>query len=105
MPRHQLVDSVEFKEGATGKFETALITFEKDVQFDESPAEELTIQIGGAKVFVSARDFSGAPLKVVASRQIVGETDASVPNKPTRIALTIVGDVANARIVQRFEAP
>ena len=100
----EIVDSVEFKEGATGKFETALITFEKDVQFDESPAEELTIQIGGAKVFVSARDFSGAPLKLVASRQIVGETDASVPNKPTRIALTVVGDVANARIVQRFEA-
>ena len=99
----EIRDEIAFKAEETGTIETALITFEKNVEIATISDSELEIRASGAVVRVSAVDAEGKALKLTAEKQIVGENDDSVPNKPTRVALLIADKVQNATIIQRFE--
>lgn len=97
----EIVDSATFEEGKSEEFETAIVTFEKAAI--EQQGNALTVKIGNAVITASAKDKNGAEQKLVAETTIVGENDASVPNKPTRIALKVEGPVNSTVVTQRFE--
>lgn len=98
-----ITDAIALKAGETGSIETALVSFEKEIGIEQTADGGLEVKLAGAVVKVSAADAEGKPLKLVAEKAIVGETDPSVPNKPTRVALRVDGDVNSATIVQKFE--
>ena len=96
-------DAVSFKENEKGSVESAIITFEEEIEIAETNDGGLTLKLAGAVVRVSAKDAAGAPLKLVAEKTTVGENDESVKTKPTRVALRIAEDVHEATIIQRFD--
>lgn len=98
----EITDSISFKDGAKETAETAIVTFEKDVEISETPTGGLRLKISGAVVEVEAKDADEASLKLVAEKTIVGENDDAVRNKPTRIALRVESPANSATIVQRF---
>ncbi len=101
----EIRDVVAFKEGATEDFETALVSFEKPEAIEIEATENggVNVKLSGAVVRVDAKNASGETIKLVAEKQIVGENDASVPRKPTRVALRVEGKTNAATITQRFE--
>ena len=60
--------------------------------------------IAAATLTVAATDGAGNALPLRFETKIVGENDASVPKKPTRLALIVDGDVEKAAIRQTFSA-
>ena len=96
-------DAVSFKENEKGSVESAIITFEEEIEIAETNDGGLTLKLAGAVVRVSAKDAAGAPRKLVAEKTTVGENDESVKTKPTRVALRIAEDVHEATIIQRFD--
>ncbi len=100
-----ICDSVEFKPGAKGAFETAVVSFEKIEALETTqPSTALRFKVGGATLTIEAADGAGNALPLRFETKIVGEKDASVPKKPTRLALIIDGDVEQATIRQTFAA-
>ncbi|MGI6402560.1 MAG: hypothetical protein ACOX0A_10765 [Thermoguttaceae bacterium] len=99
-----IADSVIFKNGARGAFETAIITREKEIDVESTSDGGLTLRFANVVLTATAKDASGAALTLKAERAVVGEKDEFVKNKPTRIALRVDGDVNNATIEQRFSA-
>ena len=100
-----ICDSVEFKPGSKGAFETAVVSFEKIETLETTqPSTTLRFKVGGATLKVEATDGDGKPLPLRFETKIVGENDASVPKKPTRLALIVDGDVEKASIRQTFSA-
>ncbi|MBR4834564.1 MAG: hypothetical protein IKU86_09605 [Thermoguttaceae bacterium] len=98
-------DSVEFKSGEKGAFETAVVSFEKIEALETTqPSTTLRFNVGGATLTVEAEDGVGNALPLRFETKIVGENDASVPKKPTRLALIVDGDVEQATIRQTFSA-
>ena len=68
------------------------------------PLTTLRFKVGAATLTVVATDGAGNALPLRFETKIVGENDASVPKKPTRLALIIDGDVEKATIRQMFDA-
>ena len=99
----EIVDRVAFKEGETGAFETAIITFESELEFKRVSDSQFEIALPGASVRVDAKDENGDPIAIDVVKQIVGEKDPNVPKKPNRIAILTKEPVANATITQRFD--
>jgi hypothetical protein len=101
----EICDSVEFKPGEKGAFETAVVSFEKIEALEATqPSTTLRFKVGAATLTVAATDGAGNALPLRFETKIVGENDASVPKKPTRLALIIDGDVEKATIRQTFSA-
>lgn len=101
----EICDSVEFKPGEKGAFETAVVSFEKiEASETTQPSTTLRFKVGGATLTVEATDGAGNALPLRFETKIVGENDPSVPKKPTRLALIIDGDVEKATIWQTFSA-
>lgn len=101
----EICDSVEFKPGEKGAFETAVVSFEKiEASETTQPSTTLRFKVGGATLAVEATDGAGNALPLRFETKIVGENDASVPKKPTRLALIIDGDVEKGKIRQTFSA-
>ena len=101
----EICDSVEFKPGEKGAFETAVVSFEKIEALESTqPSATLRFKVGAATLTVVATDGAGNALPLRFETKIVGENDASVPKKPTRLALIIDGDVEKATIRQTFDA-
>ena len=101
----EICDSVEFKPGEKGAFETAVVSFEKIATLETTqPSTTLRFKVDGATLTVEATDDAGNALPLRFETKIVGESDASVPKKPTRLALIVDGDVEKASIRQTFSA-
>ena len=101
----EICDSVEFKPNEKGAFETAVVSFEKIEALDATqPSTTLRFKVGAATLTVAATDGAGNALPLRFETKIVGENDASVPKKPTRLALIVDGDVEKASIRQTFSA-
>ena len=101
----EICDSVEFKPNEKGAFETAVVSFEKIEALDATqPSTTLRFKVGAATLTVAATDGAGNALPLRFETKIVGESDASVPKKPTRLALIVDGDVEKASIRQTFSA-
>jgi len=101
----EICDSVEFKPGEKGAFETAVVSFEKIETLEATqPSATLRFKVGAATLTVAATDGVGNALPLRFETKIVGENDASVPKKPTRLALIVDGDVEKATIRQTFAA-
>jgi hypothetical protein len=101
----EICDSVEFKPGEKGAFETAVVSFEKIEALETTqPSTTLRFKVGAATLAVVATDGAGNALPLSFETKIVGENDASVPKKPTRLALIVDGDVEKATICQTFSA-
>ena len=101
----EICDSVEFKPGEKGAFETAVVSFEKiETPETTQPSTTLRFKVGAATLTVVATDGAGNALPLRFETKIVGENDASVPKKPTRLALILDGDVEKATIRQTFSA-
>lgn len=101
----EICDSVEFKPSEKGAFETAVVSFEKIEALEATqPSTTLRFKVGGSTLTVEATDGAGNALPLRFETKIVGENDASVPKKPTRLALIIEGDVEQATIRQTFAA-
>ena len=71
---------------------------------DASEPETIRVALDGATATITARDATGAALKLVGETSIVGENDESVRSKPTRVALRVDGDVNAAIITAVFDA-
>jgi hypothetical protein len=83
----EICDSVEFKPGEKGAFETAVVSFEKIEALETTqPSTTRRFKVGGATLTVEATDGAGNALPLRFETKIVGENDASVPKKPTRLA-------------------
>ena len=101
----EICDLVEFKSGEKGAFETAVVSFEKIEALETTqPSTTLRFKVGSATLTVAATDGAGNALPLRFETKIVGENDASVPKKPTRLALIVDGDVEKATIRQTFDA-
>ncbi|MBQ8286138.1 MAG: hypothetical protein IJZ10_07525, partial [Thermoguttaceae bacterium] len=101
----EICDSVEFKPGEKGAFDTAVVSFEKIEALESTqPSATLRFKVGAATLTVAATDGVGNALPLRFETKIVGENDASVPKKPTRLALIVDGDVEKATIRQTFDA-
>lgn len=99
----EICDSVEFKPGEKGAFETAVVSFEKIEALEATqPSTTIRFKVGAATLTVVATDGAGNALPLRFETKIVGENDASVPKKPTRLALIVDGDVEKATICQTF---
>ncbi|MDO5308922.1 MAG: hypothetical protein Q4G03_05450 [Planctomycetia bacterium] len=98
----EVIDSVQFKENQPGEFETAIITFEKIVIDSNEPQTGAILKIAGGTVRARATDAKGEPLELILEETLVGKDDASVPNKPTRMAFRLAEKVENATITVEF---
>ena len=96
-----LTDTVEFAEGSAGTFETALITYAEAEEIpDETGGIALRISQGGDAVIVTVHAVDGdqKPIIPILERRVVGENDAQVPKKPTRLGFALPGKVGRASI-------
>ena len=98
----QIEDYVAFKDGKKETFETPIITFEK-FELEEN-GDGIRVKYANATCEVDAKDKDGNSLKLIAETTIVGENDASVGRKPTRIAFKFAEPISNAIVTQRFTA-
>lgn len=96
----QIEDRVEFVQDKTGKFESALISYQP-IKFNSTNPRRLIVTLGSQDeilALVTAEDAKGNPLALAGEVVVVGETDNSVRQKPNRLALRIEGQINTGTI-------